>query len=132
MYEVTLYGLRPRARLRAWPSLLSQNGKDACRGLRESTRRKKAKVPRSVLIALRNVLRQTIDKFFQRALLVSLTTQLFIFVPKYYGLLPDVDDPTLRDGWPPYVSTGVLKETPFILERLNFRPPPPAFLLHRE
>jgi hypothetical protein len=132
MSEVSLYGLRPRARLGAWPSLLSQNGKYGCGGLRESTRRKKPKVPSSVLIALRNVLRPTIDKLFHRALLVSLATQLFIFVPKYYGSHPDMDDPTLRDGGSPYVATSVLEEMPFILERLNFRSPPPAFLLHRE
>jgi hypothetical protein len=36
MSEVSLYGLRPTARLGAWPSVLSQNDKDGQRGLPES------------------------------------------------------------------------------------------------
>ena len=53
--EVSFYGLRSRARLGAWPLLLSQNDKDGCRGLPESARRKQPKAPNSVLIELLGV-----------------------------------------------------------------------------
>jgi len=64
MFEVMLYGIRPRARFGAWPSLLSENGKDACRGLPERTRGKQPKAANSVLIPLRNVLGPTVNELF--------------------------------------------------------------------
>ena len=72
MSEVSLYGIRPRARLGAWPSLLSQNHKDGCRGLPESARSKQPKVPNSVLVAFRNVLGPAVNELFQGALHLNL------------------------------------------------------------
>jgi len=65
MPEVSLYGIRPRARFGAWPSLLPQNGKDGCRGLPERARSKQPKAPNSVLIAFRNVLGPKVNELFQ-------------------------------------------------------------------
>jgi len=65
MSEVSLYGLRPRARLGACPSLLSQNDKDGCRGLPESARSKQPKAPNSVLTGFENVLSPTVNELFQ-------------------------------------------------------------------
>jgi hypothetical protein len=42
--------------------------------------------------------------------------QLFVFVPKPDGSLPDPGDTALRDGRPPYIATGVLQEMPFVLK----------------
>ncbi len=67
MSEVSLEGIRPAARFGAWPSLLSQNCKDGCRGLPEGARGKQPKAENSVLIAFWNVLRPTINELFQRA-----------------------------------------------------------------
>jgi hypothetical protein len=64
MPEVSLYGLRPRARLGARPSLLSQNDKDGFGGP-ESSRCKQPKAPNSVLMGFRNVLRPTVNELFQ-------------------------------------------------------------------
>ena len=65
MSEVSLYGLRPRARLGAWPSLLPQNGKDGRAGLPERARSKQPKAPNSVLTGFRNVLSPTVNELFQ-------------------------------------------------------------------
>jgi hypothetical protein len=94
MSEVSLYRLRPRARLGAWPSLLSQKGKDGCRSLPESTRSKQPKVPNSMLIAFRNMLGPTVNKLFQGAFHFNLATQPFVFVPKSDGSFPDPRDTT--------------------------------------
>ena len=131
MSEVSLYGLRPRARFGAWPSLLPQNGEDGCRGLPDRARGKQPKVPNSVLIAFRNVLGPTVNELFQGAFHFNLATQPFVFVPKSDGSFPDPGDTTLGNGWPPDIATGVLQEMPFVLERLNFDDPI-AFLLLRE
>jgi hypothetical protein len=58
--EVSLSGLRPRARSGAGPSFLSQKGKDGGRGLPESVRCKQSKAPNSLLIEFRNVLGPTV------------------------------------------------------------------------
>jgi len=55
MSEVSLYGVRPRARSGAWLRLLPQNDKDGRRGLPERARSKQPKAPNGVLIAFRNV-----------------------------------------------------------------------------
>ncbi len=65
MSEISLYGLRPRARLGAWLSILSQNDKDGCRGLPESARTKQPKAPNSVLTGFRNVLGPAVNELFQ-------------------------------------------------------------------
>jgi hypothetical protein len=69
MPEVSFYRVRPRARFGArfgaWPSLLSQNGKDGCRGLLERARSKQPEAPNSVLIAFRNVLGPTANELLQ-------------------------------------------------------------------
>ncbi len=65
MSEVSLYGIRPRARLGAWPSLLSQDDKDGGRGLPESARSKQPKAPNSVLIGFGNVLGPAVNELFQ-------------------------------------------------------------------
>jgi hypothetical protein len=56
-------------------------------------------------------------------------TQPFVFVPKPDVSLPNVGDATLRDGWPPYVSTGVSQEMLFRLEGLDLDAPPAILLL---
>jgi hypothetical protein len=63
--EVSLYGIRPTARLGPWLSLLPQNGKDGCGRFAESARSKQPKAPNSVLTAFRNVLGPAVNKFFQ-------------------------------------------------------------------
>ncbi len=65
MSEVSLYGVRPTARLGTWPSSLSQNGKDGSRGLAKRARSQQPKAPNSVLIAFRNVLGPTVSELFQ-------------------------------------------------------------------
>ena len=65
MPKVSSYGIRPRARLGAWPLPLPQNHKDGCRGLPERARSKHTKVPNSVLIAFRNVLGPTVNELVQ-------------------------------------------------------------------
>jgi hypothetical protein len=127
MPEVSLYGICPRARFGAWPFLLSQNDKDGCRGVPERVRSKQPKTPNSVLIGFRNVLSPAVNELFRCALNVNPATQLFVFVPKPNGSLPDPGDTTLRHGRPPYVATGVLQEMPFVLERLNLDTPPASF-----
>ena len=129
MSEVSLEGIRPAARFGAWPSLLSQNCKDGCRGLLDRARGKKSKAANSVLIAFRNVLRPTINELFQRALHVNPATQLFVFVPKPDVSLPNVGDAALGDGRPSYVATGISQEMLFRLERLNLDTPPTTLLL---
>jgi hypothetical protein len=64
MSEVSLYGLRPRARSGAWLSLLSQNDKNGRRGVPESARSKQAKAPNRMLIAFQNVLGPTVNELF--------------------------------------------------------------------
>ena len=114
MSEVSLYGVRPKARFRAWPSLLPQNGKDGCRGLPERARSKQSKAPNSVLIAFRNVLDPTVNELFQGALQLNPARQLLVVVPKPHGSFADPGDTTLCDGRPPYVATGVLQEIPVL------------------
>ena len=65
MSEVSLDRVRPRARLGTWRFLLSQNGKDGCRGLPEGTRGKQAKAPNRVPIVVRNVPGPTVNEFFE-------------------------------------------------------------------
>jgi hypothetical protein len=108
MSEVSLYRLRPRARLGAWPSLLPQNDNDGCRCLPQRTRSEQPKIPHSVPIAFRNVLCPAVYELFQGALHLNLATQPFVFEPKPDGSFPDPGDTTLRNGWAPYVATGVL------------------------
>ena len=129
MSEVSPEGICPTARFGAWPSLLSQNCKDGCRGLPESARGEKPKGANSVLIAFWNVLRPTINELFQRASHENQPTQLFVLEPERDGPLSDVGDTTLRDGWPPYVATGVSQEMLFRLEGLNLDAPPTILLL---
>jgi hypothetical protein len=62
--EVSLYGVRPTARLGAWFSLLPQNGKDGGRCLAERARSKQPKAPYSVLRAFRNVPSPAVNEFF--------------------------------------------------------------------
>jgi hypothetical protein len=38
MSEVSFYGVRPRARSGAWPTLLSEDDKDSCQSLPERAR----------------------------------------------------------------------------------------------
>jgi len=65
MSEVSLYGVRPTARLGAWLSFLPQNGKDSRRCLAESTRCKQPKAPNSMLIVFGNVLGPAVNELFQ-------------------------------------------------------------------
>ena len=65
MPEVSLYGICPRTRFGTWPLLLSQNDEDRCQGVSESTRSKQPKVPNSVVMGFRNVLRPAVDEIFQ-------------------------------------------------------------------
>jgi hypothetical protein len=132
MSEVSLYGLRPRARLGAWPPLLSQNDKDGCRGLPESTGSKQPKAPNSVLIGLPNVLGPTLNELFQGAPNLTTTTLLFVFEPKPDASFPDPGDTTLRDGRPSYVAAGVLQEMPFVLERLSLDVPPASLQMNEQ
>jgi hypothetical protein len=46
-------------------------------------------------------------------------------------LLSDVGDTALRNGWPPYVASGVSEEMLFRLEGLNLDAPPTIFLLSK-
>jgi hypothetical protein len=63
--EVSLYGVLPAARLRAWLSLLPQNGKDGGRCLAERARSKQPKALYIVLRAFRNMLSPALNEFFQ-------------------------------------------------------------------
>src|SRR5258708_35381483 len=116
MSEVSLYRLRPRARLGAWPLPLSQNGENGHRGLPECARGKQRQTPNSVMITFGDVLGPTVNELFQGAFHFNLATQPFVFVPKSDGSFPDPRDTTLRDGRSPYIATGVLQEMPFLLE----------------
>jgi hypothetical protein len=60
-----------------------------------------------------------VKELFQGELRLNLATQPFVFTPKRDGSFPDPGYTTLRNGWTPYVATGVLQKMPFILERLN-------------
>jgi hypothetical protein len=131
MSEVSLYGVRPRARFGAWPSLLPQNSKDGCRGLPERARSKQPKAPNSVLIGFRNVLGPTTNQLVRFALHFHPATQPFVFGPKRDASFRNAGDATLRDGWAPYVTTSVSQEMLFGLEGLN-PDAPPAFLLISE
>jgi hypothetical protein len=54
---------------------------------------------------------------------------MLVVEPKFDGSFSDECDPTLRDGRPFYVATGVLEEMPFVCERLNLDAPPRFLLL---
>src|SRR5712692_5927607 len=128
--EVPLHGIRPRHRSGAWPSLLSQDGKDGCRGLPECARGKQPKGTNSVLIAFRDVLGPTVNELLRCALHFHPATQPFVFGPKRDASFRDAGDATLRDGWAPYVATSVSQETLFGLEGLNLDAPPPFLLMN--
>jgi hypothetical protein len=61
MSEVSFYGIRPGTRFGTWPSLLSEKGEDGRRGLPERARSKQPKVPNSVVMGFRNVLRPAVN-----------------------------------------------------------------------
>jgi hypothetical protein len=124
MSEVSLYGQCPRERLGTCSSLLPQNRKDGCRCLPERTRSEQPKAPNGMLIGVRNVLDPPVNELFRRTLDVNPATHHFVFVPKPDDSLPDPCDTTLRNGRSPYVATGVLQKTLFVLKRLNLGAPP--------
>src|ERR1017187_243021 len=55
--------------------------------------------------------------------------QLLVLEPERDRPLSDIGDTTLRNGWPPYVATGVSQEMLFRLEGLNLDAPPTILLL---
>jgi hypothetical protein len=65
MSEVSLYGIGPRPRLGAWPSLLSQNCEDGSGGFAKRARSKQPKDPNSVVIGFRNVLSPAVNELLQ-------------------------------------------------------------------
>jgi hypothetical protein len=108
MSEVSLYGICPGTGSRTRPPLLSQNGEDSCRGLAERTWSKQPKAPNRVMVDFRDVLGPTVNELFQRALHLNPAMQLLVVEPKFDGSFSDESHPTLRDGRPFYVATGVL------------------------
>jgi hypothetical protein len=129
MSEVSLYGICPGTGPGTRPLLLSQNGEDSCCGLAERTWSKQPKIPNRVSVDFRYVLSPTVNELFQRALHLYPAMQLLIVEPKFDGSVSDESDPTLRNGRPFYLATGVLQEMPFVLERLNLNAPPTFLLL---
>src|SRR5207245_9473200 len=55
--------------------------------------------------------------------------QFLVFDPKRHASFSDVGDATLRDGWPPYIATGISQEVLFRPEGLNLDTPPAPFLV---
>jgi hypothetical protein len=116
MSEVSLYGICPGTGHGTWPPLLSQNGVDSCRGLAERTWSKPPKTPNRVMVDSGMCWAQRSMNSSREHSNSTLRCQMLVVEPKFDGSFSDECDPTLRDGRPFYVATGVLEEMPFVCE----------------